>query len=99
MSLYTLPRMKHKIAGLVGFSGLMMHHEELYEKEHQKFPVLLYHGKSDPTVSCLESEKAEIALEELDFTDLDLVIEEGLGHGISLAGIEKSSKFLKRILF
>jgi len=98
-SLYTLPRMKEKLAGLVAFSGIMMWHEELENTEFHKFPVLLHHGKNDPVVDFRNSQKTEKNLEKLGFNDVDLTIEDGLEHGISLSGVEKSSKFLKRILF
>lgn len=98
-SLYALPRFKNKVAGLVAFSGLMMWQEELKDKEYHKFPVLIYHGKNDPSVDCIHSQETEKELDKLGFFDVELVIEDGLEHGISLSGIEKSSKFLKRILF
>jgi phospholipase/carboxylesterase len=97
-SLYTLPRLKNKLAGLVAYSGLMMWHEELKDIEYNKFPILLYHGKNDPVVPFEASVQAEQDLEALGFHDVELVVENGLEHGISLGGIEKSSKFLKRIL-
>ncbi|MCP4355883.1 MAG: hypothetical protein GY793_09695 [Proteobacteria bacterium] len=98
-SLYSLPRMKEKLASLVAFSGLMMWHEELEGTEFHKFPVLIYHGKNDESVECKHSQETEKNLEKLGFNDLELTIENGLGHGISIGSIKKSSKFLKRTLF
>ena len=98
-SLYSLPRLKNKLAGLVAFSGLMMWSKELENTAYHKFPVLIYHGKNDDSVDYKNSEETEINLEQLGFSDLELIIENGLGHGISLDGIKKSSNFLKRILF
>lgn len=98
-SLYSLPRFKNELAGLVAFSGLMMWQDELRDIEYNKFPVLLYHGKNDPVVSYKGSQDAEKDLEDLGFYDTDIVIEKGLEHGISMTGIEKSTKFLKRVLF
>lgn len=98
-SLYALPRFDKKVAGLVAFSGLMMWQKELKELPYNKFPVLFYHGKNDPVVDFTGSINAEKELEKLGFMDTEVVLEKGLEHGISLGGIEKSSKFLKRILF
>jgi phospholipase/carboxylesterase len=98
-SLYALPRFKQKVAGLVAFSGLMMHHEELEGNNYNKFPILFYHGKNDSVVDYNGSLNAEKDLEKLGFFDTQVVVENGLDHGISLNGIEKSSKFLKRVLF
>lgn len=98
-SLYACPRFKQKVAGLVAFSGLMMHHEKLKNNNYNKFPILFYHGKNDSVVDYAGSLNAEKDLEKLGFFDTQVVVENGLEHGISLNGIEKSSKFLKRVLF
>tara|TARA_Y100001960_G_C14781757_1_gene887386 strand:+ start:2269 stop:2913 length:645 start_codon:yes stop_codon:yes gene_type:complete len=98
-SLYSLPRFENKVAGLVAFSGLMMWEEELEGTEYNKFPVLFYHGKNDPVVNYQGSVQAEVELEKLGFMDTEVVLEKGLEHGISMQGIEKSTKFLKRVLF
>ena len=97
-SLYSLPRFENKLAGLVAFSGMMMWQDELENRDYNKFPILFYHGKNDPVVPFEGSIQAEKDLEALDFMDTEVIIEDGLEHGISMQGIEKSTKFLKRIL-
>ena len=97
-SLYSLPRFENKLAGLVAYSGLMMWQEELEEGDYNKFPVIFYHGINDEVVPYEGSVQAEQELEKLGFNDTTVELEEGLEHGISLQGIQKTTKFLKRIL-
>lgn len=99
IGLYTSIRLKEKLAGVVAFSGLLIDVKDLTKEDTTKLPILLYHGENDSVVNPQGSINTERTLSNLDFNDVELVLEKGLDHGISLAGIEKSTKFLKRILF
>lgn len=97
MSLYAAPRLKSKIAGVVGFSGAMVGGFELMGKDHHKMPVLLVHGEADMVVPVSAYTMARENLESLEFP-LEGFTVPGLAHSIDEAGLAAARKFLARVL-
>lgn len=94
MSLYAAPRMKHKIAGVIGYSGRLMWEEELKGQPFHDVPVILIHGEADdvlPFQSSLDAaEKLEALGHQVELHTIPL-----LPHGIDSQGLAFAKKWLK----
>ena len=97
MSLYTGPRRKNKIAGILGYSGALLGAEALGGATIQKPPVHLIHGDMDGVVPVGAYYMAVEALRANGFTVTGDVTS-GLAHGIDDEGIESGSAFLSSVL-
>lgn len=97
MSLYTGPRRKHKIAGILGYSGALLGAEALGGSGIQKPPVHLIHGDVDMVVPIGAYQMAKEVLSANGF-DVSGGITNGLGHGIDDDGIESGAAFLSSVL-
>ena len=93
MSLFSAPRFKHKIAGVLGFSGKMMWEEKLEEPFH-KPNISLIHGLQDDVVPHEQSSRSEQALKELGF-NVSLTKESGIAHHIGKQGLNIAIEFMK----
>ncbi len=92
-SLYAAPRLKNKIAGVLGYSGAL-----LWEEGAQHIvPVHLIHGEADDVVPVQSREVAEKTLSEHGFTVTGHTTPR-LTHSIDQKGIDSGAKFLKDIL-
>ena len=94
ISLHHLIRRKISCAGIIGFSGLYFEEKELNVSVN--FPILLYHGKDDQVIGCESSQKAEKLLSEKGF-NVECHLQENLGHGIDINGLNIAKKFIKKI--
>ena len=94
ISLYHLIRRKLPCAGIIGFSGLYFEGKGL--DVDISFPILLYHGKDDQVIECESSKKAEKLLSEKGF-NVDCHLQENLGHGIDINGLNVAKEFIKKI--
>lgn len=99
MSLYLLPRLPEKIAGVLGYSGALIGGEDLLEtpREFQHIPVCLIHGEADDVVPVQARAHAEKLLEKAGFPVSGFTIP-ALSHGIDETGIDKGGEFLDKIL-
>jgi phospholipase/carboxylesterase len=95
LSLYAGPRRERQIAGIVGYSGMMIEGDE--EELHTRPPVLLAHGDEDPMIPIAAFERAEAALTRLGFP-LTTHVSHGLGHSIDIDGLRLGGAFLLRVL-
>jgi phospholipase/carboxylesterase len=95
LSLYVAPRRERQIAGVVGLSGALIGADDDALKTRP--PVLLVHGDEDPMVPVDSFHKAREALERQGF-ELTSHVSPGLGHGVDLAGVTLSKRFLSRVL-
>ena len=95
LSLYVGPRRTRQIAGVVGYSGMMVEGDE--EELLTRPPVLLVHGDEDPMIPVAAFHRAEAALERLGFP-LASHVSSGLGHSIDLEGLRLGGAFLLRVL-
>jgi phospholipase/carboxylesterase len=93
MSLYAAPRLKEKIAGVIGFSGHLMWEKDLGDSYH-KVPMILIHGEADDVVPVKATEEAAKKLDKLGFKVESHTIPR-LPHGIDKHGIDLAKKWLK----
>lgn len=93
LSLYALPRRDKPLAGLVGYSGMLISPESLADTLSSRLPVLLVHGNDDPVVP---PEMTKYAKEALDLAGFDVEAHyiEGLAHSIDETGLRLGVQFL-----
>lgn len=98
MSLYTAPRQKETMAGVLGYSGALLNGQELMDHpdKYKKFPVYLTHGSADEVVPVDAFEQAHALLKGAGY-DVEGHITPGLGHGIDQEGVANGLKFLKKV--
>ncbi len=94
MSLYSAPRLKHAVAGVIGFSGRLMWNEELKGEKYHKPPIILIHGEADDVLPYDNSITAGKELEEAGFK-VEVHIIPNLPHGIDENGLNFAKKWLK----
>lgn len=97
MALHVAPRRAKRIAGVVGYSGLLAAPELLAAEAREKPPVLLVHGDADPLIPVLALFAAQKVLGEAGFP-VEWHVQPGLAHGIDQAGLDHGAAFLRRIL-
>lgn len=97
MSLHTALRRPQPVAGIVGFSGLLIEPGRLAREIASRPPVLLVHGEADPVVPFQSLGAAEEGLRELD-VPVESLARPGLGHSIDEAGLKAAIGFLERCL-
>ena len=95
MSLHVAPRRKRQLAGVVGYSGMLIDAEP--DEIRTRPPILLVHGDADPMVPVAAFHRAEAALKDLGF-DLATHVSPGLGHSIDLPGLKLGGAFLSKVL-
>lgn len=96
MSLHVGLRRERPLAGILGFSGMLVAPERLSQEIRSRPPVLLIHGDQDevlPVESIFDAAQglgaAEVAAE--------WHISRGIGHGIAEDGLELAAAFARRI--
>jgi len=94
-SLYVGPRYKEKIAGVLGYSGVLIWEENA--KPANIIPIHLVHGDMDDVVPVSAYHDAQKRLTESGFS-VTGEIERGLPHSINENGIENGAQFLRQIL-
>lgn len=90
-SLYVAPRLKGKIAGVLGYSGALLQDEGIKHKP----PVHLIHGEADDVVPVQAWEHARRTLAQEGFTVTGYTTP-GLMHSIDMDGIQSGSIFLQK---
>ncbi len=95
MSLYALMHGNRDLAGVLGYSGMMLG-GDVAASAH-KPPVCLIHGMADDVVPFIAMEDAAARLREGGF-DIDTLAVPGMGHSIDQSGIERGISFLRRVL-
>jgi phospholipase/carboxylesterase len=96
MALHVGPRRAGRIAGILGYSGLLVGPEHLAEARH-KPPVMLVQGDSDAVVPFAAMAFSEKALKAAGFA-VETHGRGGLQHGIDGVGLGLGGQFLKRVL-
>jgi phospholipase/carboxylesterase len=94
MALQVVPRRPMPIAGIVGFSGRLLHPEALSAEAASRPPVLLIHGDTDPVVPFEDMGRAGQALTAAGFETFGHVMR-GTGHGIAPDGLSVALGFLR----
>ena len=97
MALHVAPRRTGRVAGVVGYSGLLAGPERLADETVTKPPVLLVHGQEDPVIPAMAQSAAVRALGGAGFAT-EWHIRPGLLHGIDAEGLRLGADFLRRTL-
>ncbi len=97
MSLYVAPRCAAAVAGVLGYSGMLVGSETFAADVRSRPPVLLVHGEADEIVPVQCTPMAAKVLSDNGF-DVETLIRPGLPHGIDPAGIQAGIGFLGRVL-
>jgi phospholipase/carboxylesterase len=97
LALHVGPQRKHRLAGILGYSGLLADPEVLRRGPIQKSPVFLIHGDRDDLipVAAIFSAAEGLAAAEIP---VEWHISQGIPHGIGPDGLELGLAFLKRVL-
>lgn len=93
MALDALVSQRFPLAGVIAFSGRLASPQPYLNSRGEK--ALLVHGKSDPVIPWLESEKAGSLLEEAGFS-VQTHYEDGVGHTITQTGAAVASEFIHK---
>lgn len=97
MALQVAPRRPAAFAGIVGFSGRLLHPERLGAEIVSRPPVLLVHGDADPMVPVASLPEAAAALTEAG-VETRTHISKGVGHGIAPDGLGLALHFIRERL-
>jgi len=97
MALHVGLRRPRKLAGIVGYSGMLADEGELADPALTRPPILLIHGDADPMIPVSAFYQAESALRRNGFV-VESHVSPGLGHSIDLAGLQLGGRFLARVL-
>ena len=93
MALHVGPRRARRIAGIVGYSGMLADPDALAAEVKTKPPVLLVHGDADTVLPVASLHEAERRLKVLDF-EVASHVSRGLTHSIDEAGLTLGARFL-----
>jgi phospholipase/carboxylesterase len=96
MALHVAPRRAHKIAGVIGYSGLLPGPEFLATEARHHPPILLVHGDADPLVPAMALFAAQRILGDNGFA-VEWHVRPGLPHAIDQEGLDLGEKFLSRV--
>ena len=96
-ALFVTPRLKEKLAGMVGLSGRMYWDEELAGTSYHHVPMRLIHGVDDEVVDPNSTPEGAKRLERLGF-DVDYFMLPNLGHGIDEAALEKTTEAIQNYI-
>jgi phospholipase/carboxylesterase len=97
MALYAALRRADQIAGIVGYSGLLIGGETLAADMKSTPPVLLVHGTADDVVPFDFLAPSEATLKSAG-VPITSVACPGTGHSIDETGLAEGLRFLKKIL-
>ena len=97
MALHVGLRRPHRVAAIVGYSGMLTGGHELSHLPIAKPPVLLVHGSADPVVPVAALHAAKTELEHLGI-DVTTHISPGVGHSVDPVGLRMGGKFVVRAL-
>lgn len=95
-SLYVAPRLKDKIAGVLGYSGALLWDAKTDVDAFHKMPVRLIHGEADDVVPVEAREHAVQILSQHGF-DMSGHTTPYLTHSIDEKGIVAGGEFLKEV--
>jgi len=97
LALHAGPQRKRRLAGIVGYSGLLADPDALMRDGVHKPPVLLVHGERDELIPAQAMLLAAQGLAAAEIP-VEWHIEPGLPHGIGRDGLALAADFLARVL-
>lgn len=95
MALYVAPRRPIPVAGVIGYSGLLVGGESLKTEKKSTMPVLLVHGTVDTVVPYAAMQDAERGLKEATIPVNTLTCP-GIAHSIDDLGMVEGLRFIKK---
>lgn len=96
MSLHVGLRRERALAGILGYSGMLVGAEDLKAETRSRPPVLLAHGEADDVVPVRALPAAVEGLEDAG-VKVEAHVRPGLGHGLDDQSIALGQDFLGRI--
>jgi phospholipase/carboxylesterase len=97
MALHVGPRRARQLAGIVGYSGMLVDPVALDGDVVTRPPVLLVHGDADPVVPFANFHEAKRELMARGF-DVSEHVTHGLEHSVDPTGLAAGEKFIRRVL-
>ena len=97
MALHVGPRRARSLAGIIGYSGMLVGPELLAAEIRSRPPVLLVHGEADGVVPVAALDEAKTALDK-NKVSVRAHARPGLAHGIDEEGIRLGQEFLRQTL-
>lgn len=97
MALHVGLRRQNKVAGIVGYSGMVAGAAELAHQRLTKPPVLLIHGSADPVVPVAALHATKAALRKLGI-EVSAHVSPGLGHSVDPVGLRLGGEFVAKAL-
>lgn len=97
MALHVGLRRKGRVAGIVGYSGMLTGAAELAHLAVAKPPVLLIHGSADPVVPVAALHAAKAALHKLGI-EVATHVSAGIGHSVDPVGLRLGGEFVAKAL-
>ena len=97
MALHVGLRRQRQVAGIVGYSGMLVGATDLSHRDITKPPVLLIHGSADLIVPVASLNTAKRELERLGIP-VTSHISKGLGHSIDPVGLRLGGEFIAEAL-
>jgi phospholipase/carboxylesterase len=97
LALHAGPQRRRRLAGILGYSGLLADPDALGSGQIQRPPILLIHGDRDDLipVQALFGAAQGLAAAEIP---VEWHVSEGIPHGIGPDGLQLGLAFLKRVL-
>jgi phospholipase/carboxylesterase len=97
LALHTGPQRKRRLAGILGYSGLLADPNALKSGAVEKPPVFLIHGDRDDLIPVAAIFAAAEGLAAAEIP-VEWHISQGIPHGIGPDGLALGLSFLKRVL-
>jgi phospholipase/carboxylesterase len=97
LALHAGPLRERRLAGILGYSGLVADPQALLAGPVQKPPVMLIHGELDDLIPVAAIFAAAQGLSAAEIP-VEWHISQGTPHGIGPDGLELGLAFLKRVL-
>jgi phospholipase/carboxylesterase len=94
MAVHVALRREKPVAGVVGYSGMLIDAENIAAEIRSRPPMLLCHGDADPVVPYASLQQAVAGLAEHD-VPAQWHTSPGVGHGIDSGALEAGASFLK----
>jgi len=96
-ALYAAPRLKHRIGGVLGYSGALLNDGSSVESGLHDIPLRLIHGEADDVVPVEAWHQAKEMLDAAGFTNVTGQTQAGLGHSLDQDGVDSGGEFLMRV--
>jgi phospholipase/carboxylesterase len=97
MSLYVAPRREKPVAGVIGYSGVLIGGDSLPAEKKCAPPTLLVHGTADEVLPYSFMKPSEQGLKAAGIP-VETLTCPGIGHTIDEAGLEAGLRFLQKVL-